>query len=1776
MNKGLKSYTKQLNLSVGGINTSTNLYSGDANFIFTLPILTTVGMAPISVGLIFNKQNEDEIGMFGKGMKLNYQKKLEYINNTTINITNADGTVDVYTLNEETGDYYNLETGLKLEHWSDYDEETSDTTDYFKLLDDKTNGLVYSTTTLHLGCEYPSVISPKNKEYVYIEEGTTFIISNGYNDVVRFEKNTGGLVETITWTKNNNEMLKAYLTYTNSYLTKVVVKKGEAVLSEYSVEYLTDKIIIKDVFSKDMATFNLNGNDVYLISYGKIGGTNIQTINIAKQNNRTVVTNDREVEITYVFDNDGILRFTKDDKGNITSYQYDKLTKNLLGVNPLPKTDVSNNLFNDSNIFNISVSGITVTESIETDDYYTALAGRNVKVLSGGGYYSLLISCSFTTTDVITAVVWVKQHGGNSGHITLSSDGNGYTTAYLNKESADNEYHPVVLGLACKNSNGYITLTIQADTKVTIGKIEIYKRGFGAFYQYDESNNIISLNENGNVTNYGYEDGYVNKQTSSTNSSVLITRDERGRVVKKVGAYQVTQEVTYDTKNRVTKEKIENFNKDMIFETKASYDDNLLKTTLLDELENSLEITKDNYGNILKSLNALGETNNKEYNDELELIKQYLSLENDDKAIQEVNYTYYEENKLMKKVILKNGTYYEFYYDENHNLTKLTLGGNQILEMRYDEYNNVSHITYGQAGTDIYYDYNKYDQVVALTIVTVNDMKIYNYLYNDNYQLICVKLNNETIKEISYNLNGQIFEIVEGNNRTRYFYDNLGNINKEEKTVEGKTYYTLYDPLYRSNGCNPESLVEKFNNSLEMLSCLFINNDINLRGYDKEVPGMINGSVSTTTTTRNKVVPCLLVSSTKKLSYSTVETKTSGNFVFWFRPNYLTTGEIILKIENEESTRYIEVYVNENHNLCIGMKDSSNDYSTIKTTSNKLEVGKWTFINLNWISDDTKTSFVVMVDGQIISFEVAKTITLLNPTYHVGYESSGYVSAVMMNHTGLLPIEMIYRYYRTTKDYIFEHNEYIDGVDNSLSTHLEKLSQYQMFPLNQDVKEISNEKTYNIVSFEPREVLVNDKDRYFNYNNKSKRYAYVADGGKLVYNVDNAESHTIGMKIYLDSIGNKKQYLFELAGYNDGVNIGLYVNDERNLCLTLEKQLVKTNIYIPLKEWVFVGLSYEQAVSIGSLATVDYQFKIVVNDSSYSVVLSSYNELTGAHLSLGRRYSKEETTTVFGSYETSYPLMGQIEMLCLSEEANSVNKLQSLKNTLKTITTTTGYNEFGMYESSAIKNDDNEIIKKKVEYKSRTDSKYKSSIIKSETIYLNNQTITREYTTDSLGRVTKITDSVFGDKNYTYNNKGYLSEDVIDSYSYDENGNIIIDGDVVVYSQADGRLLSVNGSEITYDENNIFMPTSYNGMTFTWDGKRLKQIVKNNNTINFDYNEQGLRTKKFTPSVDKEYYYNGNKLITEICDYYRLDFLYDENDMLFGFIYNNTDKYYYVRDILQNILGIVDESGTLVVKYDCNEWGKPINGTNNNGITLDTTSNNIGMINPFRYKGYYYDETGLFYCNSRYYSPELCRFISPDSIEYLVPQSINGCNLYTYCSNDPVNMYDPSGNLALPVWLEFLMSIASPAGLVFVGANKAYESAKTLNKSGWETFWWTLSGLLIGNFGVVAANWDEVEKNSHYSIYTSLIYSTYMYKEYYKNDYSRTVPGINVELFLHYILYGVGNEHGTNGADIQKFELTLEGINKEVDAVLCEILGFLVSPAAYMFRLGVYLYEKIL
>ena len=80
----------------------------------------------------------------------------------------------------------------------------------------------------------------------------------------------------------------------------------------------------------------------------------------------------------------------------------------------------------------------------------------------------------------------------------------------------------------------------------------------------------------------------------------------------------------------------------------------------------------------------------------------------------------------------------------------------------------------------------------------------------------------------------------------------------------------------------------------------------------------------------------------------------------------------------------------------------------------------------------------------------------------------------------------------------------------------------------------------------------------------------------------------------------------------------------------------------------------------------------------------------------------------------------------------------------------------------------------------------------------------------------------------------------------------------------------------------------------------------------------------------------------------------------------------------------------------------------------------ISKLNPFRYRGYYYDvETGLYYLQTRYYDPETGRFISSDSIEYLDPETLGGLNLYAYCGNNPVMKIDRLGT----DWKSFLKGV---------------------------------------------------------------------------------------------------------------------------------------------------------
>ena len=229
-------------------------------------------------------------------------------------------------------------------------------------------------------------------------------------------------------------------------------------------------------------------------------------------------------------------------------------------------------------------------------------------------------------------------------------------------------------------------------------------------------------------------------------------------------------------------------------------------------------------------------------------------------------------------------------------------------------------------------------------------------------------------------------------------------------------------------------------------------------------------------------------------------------------------------------------------------------------------------------------------------------------------------------------------------------------------------------------------------------------------------------------------------------------------------------------------------------------------------------------------------------------------------------------------------------------------------------------------------------------------------------------------------------------------------------------------------------------MNLSFDGKRLISVtLPDGNHFEYKYNIDGLRIKRSgNRSETVTYSYSGNKLILQQSSSLKLEFLYDEKDNLYGFIKNNNERYYYIRDALGNILGIINQNGQIVVQYSYTSYG----------VCSISGNTSLGNENPFRYKGYYYDvETGLYYLTTRYYDPEIGRFISPDSVDYLDPQSINGLNLYAYCENDPVNYYDPTGHSAILIGLIIGAIIGAGIGFGTVAYTDYQDDGQIFNGS---------------------------------------------------------------------------------------------------------------------------------
>ena len=190
-------------------------------------------------------------------------------------------------------------------------------------------------------------------------------------------------------------------------------------------------------------------------------------------------------------------------------------------------------------------------------------------------------------------------------------------------------------------------------------------------------------------------------------------------------------------------------------------------------------------------------------------------------------------------------------------------------------------------------------------------------------------------------------------------------------------------------------------------------------------------------------------------------------------------------------------------------------------------------------------------------------------------------------------------------------------------------------------------------------------------------------------------------------------------------------------------------------------------------------------------------------------------------------------------------------------------------------------------------------------------------------------------------------------------------------------------------------------------------------TIEFKYNSAGLRVQKKVTANGKseatDYTLHG-KLVTHMTvGNDKLHFFYDAQSRPTKVNFNGT-TYTYLHNLQGDVVGILDNTGNLVVEYKYDAWGRSIFIT---GSLADT----LGKCNPFRYRGYVYDEESeLYYLRSRYYILKVGRFVNGDSI-VMTGFGASVKNMYAYCQNSPALFKDTNGCSAMPAVQDIPKSI---------------------------------------------------------------------------------------------------------------------------------------------------------
>ena len=367
------------------------------------------------------------------------------------------------------------------------------------------------------------------------------------------------------------------------------------------------------------------------------------------------------------------------------------------------------------------------------------------------------------------------------------------------------------------------------------------------------------------------------------------------------------------------------------------------------------------------------------------------------------------------------------------------------------------------------------------------------------------------------------------------------------------------------------------------------------------------------------------------------------------------------------------------------------------------------------------------------------------------------------------------------------------------------------------------------------------------------------------------------------------------------------------------------------------------------------------------------------------------------------------------------------------------YDGYSRVTGKTVQNSGNTVLSTSYAYRD-IDAEHTTTQVSSLTSSFGGNTISHSYTYDANGNI--LSD---GTTTYAYDSLNQLvwehntAAGKAWNYAYDLGGNILskteydyADGQTsnpvtVSYTYGDAAwrdlLTAYNGEAITYD--GVGNPTNYRGWGMSWQGGRqLASMQKDGTTLSFSYNDAGLRTEKTVNGSTRRYIWNSSQLMADVGASDAFYFHYSSGGELIGYTYKTADaetECILVKNQQGDVERVISADGTVLAAYTYDAWGNVL-----------TSEGSLATSNPIRYRGYYFDtETSLYYVSSRYYDPEIGRFINSDDIDYLgADGSPLSYNLFAYCMNNPVNRFDVNGNWSMPNWLKVTVGAVALAGAI--------------------------------------------------------------------------------------------------------------------------------------------------